>query len=64
MKLTKTRLLIGLLIVNMFVWGANSAFANINCGLKPLKPLGCGMNSYAVCQCDANGKCTWVWMNC
>lgn len=42
----------------------SSAGANINCGLKPLKPLGCSSKAYATCQCDQYGNCQWVWVGC
>lgn len=40
------------------------ATANMQCGFKPFKPLGCGPNAYAQCQCDSDGNCRWVWVNC
>lgn len=33
------------------------AYANLQCGLKPLPPLGCEV---AYCQCDDDG-CRWVF---
>lgn len=39
------------------------AAANLQCGLKPLKPLGC-QNATAACQCDQYGNCRWVWIGC
>jgi len=40
-----------------------TAYANMKCGLKPLPPLGCS-SSDAVCQCDSNGNCQWVFVGC
>lgn len=31
------------------------------CGLKPLEPLGC-WGGEAVCVCNSNGDCDWVWI--
>lgn len=33
---------------------------NLRCGLKPLPPLGC-KSSDAVCMCDSDGNCQWVF---
>ena len=63
MKLTKGKILVALVAFNFALWGMN-ANANINCGIKPIKPLGCGQNAYATCQCDSQGNCRWVWVNC
>lgn len=38
-----------------------SAHANLKCGLKPLPPLGC-YGKPAMCYCDANGNCQWVYI--
>ena len=35
--------------------------ANLKCRLKPIRSVNCKGN--AICACDANGNCAWVW-NC
>lgn len=37
---------------------ANSS--TVQCGIKPIAPIGC-KSSDAVCVCDADGNCQWVF---
>ncbi len=55
----KTLLFAGLVAVNLMLWAPN-ALANINCGIKPLPPIGCAYDS-GRCVCDSNGNCHWVF---
>ena len=42
--------------------GSNQSIpvANINCGIKPIPPIGCDSDD-ARCVCDAEGNCEWVF---
>jgi len=48
---------------SVFVPNSKYKLVNLSCGFKPFKPLGC-QNGYAVCSCDSNGNCQWIWMGC
>lgn len=39
-----------------------SVHANMQCGFKPFKPVGCFSGDY-ICMCDDNG-CRWVLVGC
>jgi len=36
--------------------------ANLQCGIRPIAPIGCS-NNQAVCSCGAYG-CQWIWIGC
>ena len=63
MKIRKRWILLALLTINAIIWSAQ-ATANINCGVKPLRPIKCGKKAQAVCMCDEHGNCKWVWVGC
>ena len=46
---------------SFFIPNSKYKVANLKCGLKPIRPVNCKGN--AICACDANGNCAWVW-NC
>ena len=46
-----------LIFIGLMVF-ASVAYANLQCGLRPLPPLGCVV---AYCQCDGDGNCSWVF---
>ena len=49
---------------SVFVPNSKYKLANMSCGFKPFKPIGC-QDGYAVCSCDSNGNnCQWIWMGC
>jgi len=33
---------------------------NLQCGIPPIPPIGCDRDD-AVCVCDRNGNCQWLW---
>jgi len=37
--------------------------ASINCGIKPIPPIGCS-DADAVCVCDDDGNCAWQFVGC
>jgi hypothetical protein len=53
--------LLPILIAAALVLAAPAAASSLACGLKPLPPLGCS-SSGAVCVCDADGNCRWVFV--
>jgi hypothetical protein len=48
------------LAVIALTFAASPALANIKCGIKPIPPIGCDRDD-AVCVCDSNGNCQWVF---
>lgn len=60
MKTVKIFLILGILSIVSTVVIGRMAHANIQCGIKPIAPLGC-QSSDAVCVCDRNGNCEWEW---
>jgi len=54
------KLTLALALILTFASGA--ALANLQCGFKPFKPLGC-MNGYYVCM-YINGNYQWVLHGC
>lgn len=37
-------------------------YNSIGCGFKPLPPFGC--SSKAICICDADRNCEWIFTDC
>ena len=49
---------------SVFIPNTEYKVANLKCGFKPFKPIGCH-NGHAVCSCDSYGNnCHWVWVGC
>jgi hypothetical protein len=50
-----------LLIATLF--SATAHASTLQCGLRPLTPLGCTTDS-AACVCFPGGECTWIFTQC
>ena len=55
------RLVAGLLAAALLGLAAPASADSFACGLKPMTPFGCA-SGYAVCTCDAQGNCKWVFI--
>jgi hypothetical protein len=56
--------LVAIVAIGIYVL-LNSADASANCGFKPFKPFkpyGCQGEMVAICVCDDNYNCNWVWV--
>jgi len=52
---------IALLFVCCLTASTGPAFSMVQCGMRPLAPLGCS-GAEAVCVCDPSGYCSWQFV--
>ena len=52
-----------IILATLLTLASTAAYANMQCGIKPIPPIGCS-SSNAVCQCDSSGNCQWVFVGC
>lgn len=45
----------------MLILGIPQGHHYLGCGIKPIAPIGCTSDD-AVCICDNNGNCEWMFV--